>query len=179
MSSRGGRRQPAQDLAEVAAAFQRAVVIPHCSRCTKPCCRLDPLVLELDWRQLKGIWRITESRRDFDQHLRTGRGPEEIRAADGLYFAHGKVCPAYDETGRSCRVYGRDIKPAGCTDFPVYEDGDAIIADLRCEAVDLAALVEWVARAAGPAFRIVTSPDKAFPFLVTLTVRRVAAAAKG
>ena len=177
MSSRGGRRHLAQELAGAAEAYQREIVIPHCAECTKPCCRLDPLVLELDWRQLKGIWRIEESRRAFDKRLYSGQGPEEIRAADGLYFAHGKACPAYDEAGKSCRVYGQDLKPAGCSDFPVYEDGDAIIADLRCEAVDLAALTDWMAEAVGRDYRIVQSPDPDFPFLVTLTVRRVAGTA--
>lgn len=173
MSSRAGRRYQAQILAEAADAYQRAVVIPHCSRCAKPCCRLDPLVLELDWVQLKGLWQVEESRRAFDRRLCSGQGPAEIRAADGLYFAHGKVCPAYDEAGRSCRVYGQDLKPDGCSDFPVYEDGGAVIADLRCEAVDLAALVAWMADAVGPAYRIVQAPDKDFPFLVTLMVKRV------
>ena len=46
MSSRGSRRNRAQVLAEAADAYQRAVVTPHCSRCTKPCCRLDPLVAQ-------------------------------------------------------------------------------------------------------------------------------------
>ena len=172
MSSRGGRRRLAQKLAGAAAGYQREVVIPHCSECSRPCCRLDPLVLELDWRQLKGLWRIEESRRAFDKRLSSGNGPEEIRAADGLYFAHGKVCPAYDEAGKSCRVYGQGLKPVGCSDFPVYEDEDAVIADLRCEAVDLDALVERLAHAVGSEYRIVRSPDKAFPFLVTLMVKR-------
>jgi Fe-S-cluster containining protein len=173
MSSRGSRRHPAAVLAEAADAYQRAVVIPHCSRCTQPCCRLDPLVLELAWFQLKGLWQIEESRRAFDRRLCSGRGPAEIRAADGLYFAHGKVCPAYDEAGRSCRVYGQDLKPAGCSDFPVYEDGGAVVADLRCEAVDLATLASRVANALGPGHRVVPSPDPDFPFLVTLMVKRV------
>lgn len=179
MSGRGGRRHLAQSLAETAEAYQRAVVIPHCSRCSKPCCRLDPLVLELEWFQLKGLWRVEESRRAFDKRLVAGDGPAEIRAAEGLYFAHGKVCPAYDEAGRSCRVYGQDLKPAGCSDFPVYEDGGAIVADLRCEAVDLAALAVRVADALGPGYRVVQSPDPDFPFLVTLMVQRVAAKGAG
>jgi hypothetical protein len=102
------------------------------------------------------------------------KGPEEIRAGDGLYFAHGKACPAYDETGRSCRVYGQEIKPLGCSDFPVYEDRGSVIADLRCEAVDLKALATWMARSVGRGFRIVQSADEEFPFLVSLSVKRVA-----
>ena len=177
MSRRESRRHLAQELAAAAAAYQAAVVIPHCAECSKPCCRLDPLVLELDWKQLKSIWRIEESRTAFDRKLCSGKGPEEIRAADGLYVAHGKPCPAYDETGHSCRVYGQEVKPVGCSDFPVYEDGSSVVADLRCEAVNLDALVAWLARAVGPEFRVVHSADKEFPFLVTLSLRRVAGAA--
>ena len=177
MSRRESRRLLAKELAAAAAAYQVDVVIPHCAECSKPCCRLDPLVLELDWKQLKSIWRIEESRTAFDRKLCSGKGPEEIRAADGLYFAHGKPCPAYDETGHSCRVYGQEVKPVGCSDFPVYEDGSSVVADLRCEAVDLDALIAWLGRAVGPEFRIVHSANKEFPFLVTLSLRRVAGAA--
>ena len=74
--------------------------------------------------------------------------------------------------GHACRIYGQDIKPAGCSDFPVYEDGGSVIADLRCEAVNLEALAAAVARAVGPDYRIVQSADEEFPFLVTLSVRR-------
>jgi len=177
MSSRESRRLLAKELAAAAAAYQLAVVIPHCAVCSKPCCRLDPLVLELDWKQLKTIWRIEESRSSFDRKLCAGKGPEEIRAADGLYFAHGKVCPAYDAAVHSCQVYGQEVKPVGCSDFPVYEDGSTVVADLRCEAVDLDALIAWLTRAVGPEFRIAHSANEEFPFLVTLTVRRVAGTA--
>ena len=56
----------------------------------------------------------------------------------------------------------------------VYEDGDVIVADLRCEAVALEAFVARVAQAVGPAFRVVPSADRDFPFMVTLTLRRMA-----
>lgn len=177
MSRRESRRLLAKELAAAATAYQVAVVIPHCAECSKPCCRLDPLVLELDWKQLKTIWRIEESRSTFDRKLCSGKGPEEIRAGDGLYFAHGKTCPAYDETGHSCRVYGQEIKPVGCSDFPLYEDGSSVVADLRCEAVDLNALITWMASAVGPKFRIVHSVNEEFTFLVTLSVHRVTGAA--
>lgn len=167
------RRDPLRRRAEeVAAAYQAAAVIPHCASCTKPCCRLDPLVLELDWTQLRSLWRIEESRRAFDRRLSSGKGPADIRAADGLYFAHGRVCPAYDEAGKSCKVYGQPLKPAGCSDFPVYEDGGCIVADLRCEAVDLDALMARLTRSFGKGFRITRSADADFPFLVTLSVER-------
>ncbi|NTV68925.1 MAG: YkgJ family cysteine cluster protein [Azonexaceae bacterium] len=177
MSRRESRRLLPQELAAAAAAYQAAVVIPHCAECSKPCCRLDPLVLELDWKQLKTIWLIEESRPAFDRKLSSGKGPEDIRAAGGLYFAHGKPCPAYDQAGHSCRVYGQEIKPVGCSDFPVYEDGSSVVADLRCEAVNLDALIAWMADAVGPEFRIVHSANEEFPFLITLSVRRVAGAA--
>ncbi|GAB1392469.1 hypothetical protein MASR1M60_06320 [Rhodocyclaceae bacterium] len=170
MTSRGARHRLANTLATAAAAYQAATVNPHCGECAKPCCRLDPLVLELDWHQLKGIWQLDESRRAFDRRLAAGKGPEEIRARDGIYYAHRKVCPAYDEVQHACRVYGLDLKPMGCTDFPVYEDGGCLIADLRCEAVDLKALTDWLARAIGNQFRIIPSADAEFPFMVTLTV---------
>jgi Fe-S-cluster containining protein len=171
MSRQNPRRSLAKELAAAAAAYQAAAVIPHCATCSKPCCRLDPLVLELEWRQLKPIWQLEESRNAFDRRLASGKGPEEIRAADGLYFAHRKVCPAYNEGNGTCRVYDQDIKPAGCSDFPVYEDQGSITADLRCEAVDLKTLVAWIARAIGPEFRIIQSADAEFPFLVTLSVK--------
>jgi hypothetical protein len=175
-------RQPrihrlARELATAAAAYQAAAVVPHCAVCAKPCCRLESLVLELEWKQIKTFWRLDESRPAFDRQLAKGEGPEEIRAGNGLYYIHGKACPAYDETAASCRVYGQELKPVGCTDFPVYEDQGSVMADLRCEAVDLKTLVAWIARAVGPEFRIVQSPDKEFPFLVTLSLKKMAGTA--
>jgi len=174
MSSRESRRLLAERLTVAAANYQVAVVIPHCAECAKPCCRLDPLVLELDWKQLKALWQFKESRTAFDRRLSSSKGPEEIRAGNGLYYAHRKVCPAYDAAHHSCRVYDRDFKPSGCTDFPVYQDRGGVVADLRCEAVDLKALATWIARAVGQEFRIIQSADDAFPFMVSLSVRRVA-----
>ena len=162
----------ARTLNEVAADYQLAEVIPHCSKCARPCCRLDSLVLELNWKQLRSFWRLEESRASFDRRLAAGGAPGEIRAGNGLYYVHRKACPAYDETSASCRVYGQEIKPAGCTDFPVYEDGRCIVADLRCEAVNIKALIDRVLRALGPDHRVVRSADEEFPFLVSLSVRR-------
>jgi Fe-S-cluster containining protein len=177
MSRNEPRRRLGETLAAAAAAYQEAVVIPHCPRCSRPCCRLDPLVLELEWTQLKTLWQIEEARATFDRRLETGQGPSEIRAADGLYFAHGKACPAYDEGKHNCRVYGQDVKPVGCSDFPVYEDDGSVTADLRCEAVALDGLAAALGRAVGPEFRVRSSADVAFPFLVTLSLKRVAGAA--
>jgi hypothetical protein len=176
MSPRHSRRLLARELAAAAAAYQTAVVIPHCAKCANPCCRLDPLVLELEWKQLKAFWRIEESRAAFDRRLSSGEGPDEIRAGNGLYYIHGKACPAYDQACGSCRVYDRDLKPSGCTDFPVYQDRNCVIADLRCEAVDLETLATWIARALGPEFRIRESADAEFPFLVSLSAPRAARA---
>lgn len=172
MSRRSSRRLLAQELAAAAAAYQTAAVVPHCAECAQPCCRLESLVLELDWQQLKSFWRLEESRTAFDRRLSSGEGPEEIRAGGGLYYIHRKACPAYDEAQRSCRVYGQALKPLGCTDFPVYEDRGDVVADLRCEAVDLEALTDWIARAVGREFRIVPSANEEFPFLVSLSVKR-------
>lgn len=165
---------PVAMLRDVANRYQAEVVIPHCRVCSQPCCRLNPLVLELDWQQLKTIWLIDGSRAAFDRRLASGKGPADIRAGNGLYYAHGNPCPAYDASAHACRVYDQPVKPAGCSDFPVYEDGDVIVADLRCEAVKLDVFVARVAQAAGPGFRVVTSADRAFPFMVTLTLRRQA-----
>ncbi|MDP1525875.1 MAG: hypothetical protein Q8M20_08705 [Rhodocyclaceae bacterium] len=171
MPLRSGHRL-ANMLAAATAAYQAAAINPHCGKCTKPCCRLDPLVLELDWQQLKGIWQLDESHRAFDRRLAAGKGPQEIRTRDGIYYAHRKVCPAYDEARHTCRVYNQNIKPPGCTDFPVYTDQDCVIADLRCEAVDLAALTDWLVRSLEKDLRIVPSADAEFPFLVSLSVTR-------
>ena len=173
MSNRSPHRRRAEQLAKAAADYQAAEVIPHCARCAKPCCRLDPLVLELDWRQLKTLWQLKMSRAAFDRLLASGKGPVEIRAMDGLYFAHRKVCPAYDAGAGTCRVYDQDIKPVGCSDFPVYEDRGSLIADLRCEAVNLDVLVPWIARRVGPTCRVTQVADNEFPFLITLSVKKV------
>jgi len=172
--SRISHRLLAKELAAAAAAYQTATVIPHCAECAKPCCKLESLVLELEWKQVKTFWRLEESRPAFDRRLASGKGPEEIREGNGLYYIHRKACPAYDETGRSCKIYGQDIKPIGCSDFPVYEDQGSVVADLRCEAVDLETLVAWIARAVGREFRVIQSADEEFPFLVTLSVKKLA-----
>lgn len=172
MSSQPVRQPLAAALQEAAACYQNTHVITRCAVCEKPCCRLETQVLELNWKQVKVFWRLEESRAAFDSRLSSGQGPEEIRAGDGLYYIHRKACPAYDETQRSCRVYDQAIKPAGCTDYPVYEDGDCVIADLRCEAVDIDVLAASIADAVGPEFRIIQSADQDFPFLVSLSPKR-------
>lgn len=170
--SRPSRPRLADALAIAAADYQAQAVIPHCRTCSRPCCKLDPLVLELNWQQLKSLWQIEEARSAFDKRLAAGNGPQEIRAADGLYFVHGKTCPAYDTASGGCRVYDQPVKPVGCSDFPVYEDGGVIMADLRCEAVELEALSARLGAAIGDDFRIVRQADADFPFLVTLSPKK-------
>lgn len=163
-----GRIDPAR-LAELAAAYQDAEVIPHCTRCSRPCCRLDALVLEMNWKQVRTLWRIEEARAAFDRRLAGGDGPPEIRASQGLYYIHTRPCPAYDEAGQRCQVYGQALKPPGCSDFPVYENEGEIMADLRCEAVSLPSLQTHLQAALGDDVRIRQEADAEFPFLVTLS----------
>lgn len=171
MNPKDRRRHVAQAFADAVEAYQTRDIIPHCPNCTRPCCGLDPLVLELEWKQVKVFWRIEEGRQAFDKRLQNGQGPQEIRAANGLYYAHGKPCPAFDAQGGLCTVYNQPLKPQGCSDFPVYEDGDCLVADLRCEAVKLADLREEVSQRLGPDYRLVSTADEDFPFLVTLAVK--------
>ncbi|RTL49932.1 MAG: hypothetical protein EKK46_13960 [Rhodocyclaceae bacterium] len=167
------RGQPlAKILFQAAADYQAETVIPHCPTCAKPCCKLDALVLEMDWRELKAIWQLKESRKAFDQRLAAGQGPEEIRPANGLYYAHQKVCPAYDQVQGSCRVYNQPAKPPGCSDFPVYENEGELMVDLRCEAVSLDGLMASITRAVGAGYRLVKTEDEQFPFLVTVKLER-------
>lgn len=172
MSENKTQRLLAERLALAAASYQEAAVIPHCAKCLAPCCRLDPLVLELDWKQVKALWRLDESRAAFDRRLSAGKGPAEIRPLNGAYYAHGKVCPAYDVAHRLCRVYGQALKPRGCSDFPIYEDQGSVVADLRCEAVAPKALAGWITRCIGHGYRVVQSADEEFPFMLTFTVER-------
>lgn len=162
---------PLQILQQAAASYQEAHVIHRCATCADPCCGLQTHVLELNWKQVKVFWHLDTSRAAFDAQLAAGNGPKEIRAGNGLYYVHQKSCPAYDLTQRTCRVYDQPIKPTGCTDYPVYCDGDRLVADLRCEAVNIDALVAWVARTLPPGLRIVQTADKDFPFLVSISVR--------
>lgn len=172
MNTRTSRQDLAQKLRLAAARYQAEAVIPHCPSCAKPCCGLSALVLEMEWKQIKFLWKREESRTQFDQLLAAQQGPVEIRTANGLYYVHSKPCPAFDQAGVGCRVYDQPLKPAGCTDFPVYEDGTTITADLRCEAVKLDELIPVIAEAVEGAYQIGQSADRDFPFLVTLSVNK-------
>ena len=160
-------------LTAAVAQYQTDHVIPHCVCCARPCCKLDTLVLDLEWRQFKVLWAIEESRGAFDRRLVAGQGPQEIRAAHGRYYAHKKPCPAYDLARQTCRVYDQPVKPLGCSDFPVYDDGGVIVADLRCEAVSLDALRLAMQQAVGAGWRLVESADPDFPFLVSFELKPV------
>ena len=117
-------------LLQAAKAFEADVVVPHCPACSRPCCGLSDVVLELSFPQEQRLYAITRPQKDFDAAL-----PPMIRKQGGAYFAHGAACPAFDTHSHRCGVYGTDAKPQSCSDFPVYDDGDAVTADLRCEAV--------------------------------------------
>lgn len=165
---------PAEALGRFAAAYQAEAVVPRCGACRRPCCRLETLVIELDWPRLRALWGLTEGRAGFDARLARGEGPAEVRAEGDLYYAHGRVCPAYQDG--VCRVYDTALKPGGCTDFPVYEEDGGLVADLRCEAVDLADLETRLLAALGPDARVRRRPDREFPFLVRLAVKGAAPA---
>lgn len=142
------------------------MVVPHCATCREPCCALRTVVLELDWRRLRALYDIPETQRAFDARLAAGQGPSYLRKQGDTYYAHGEPCPAWDVTTRRCRVYGTDLKPPTCTDFPVYADGDGITADTRCEAVAVETLRRHLETSAGARLR--AEPDEDFPELVTL-----------
>lgn len=116
-------------------AHQARVIIPHCPECTKPCCNLDELVLEMEWKSAQALYQIKGTRAAFDTMLHEGEGPPDLKEHHGKYYAHTKPCRAYVD--KKCTVYGTDKKPEGCSDFPLYVDGDAVTADKRCEAIDI------------------------------------------
>lgn len=144
----------------VADDYQTRVVIPHCAVCARPCCNLDDVVLDLEWRQARAIYQITKSQKQFDSAL-----PPSLKKAHGRYYAHTAPCPAYVD--KKCSVYNSDAKPQSCSDFPVYKDGDALTVDTRCEAVDVDE-VERLLRAQYA--RVTRTPDPEFPVLVTFDV---------
>ncbi len=141
----------------VAADVQRELIVPHCPRCTRPCCALTDVVLDLSFHEVRALYRIEKSQRDFDRAL-----PLQLKKAQGRYFAHQTPCPAFESATHRCTVYGTADKPQGCTDFPVYRDGDGLTVDLRCEAA-VAALPELQARASQAVGEVVQTHDEQFP----------------
>ena len=147
---------------------QARAIVPHCAVCSKPCCALDELVLELDWPRARALYQIKGTRAAFDQKLHEGDGPIEIREAHGLYYAHSKPCPAYVD--KQCTVYQTPTKPAGCSDFPLYLDGEAVTADRRCEAVDIDAIQRELEAALGR--KVTRTIDAHHAMFVTFDVKR-------
>ncbi len=123
-------RLKTREILREAKAFEADVVVPHCSVCTRPCCGLSDVVLELSFPQAQQLYSITKSKKEFDRAL-----PSTIRKQHDRYYAHGEPCPAYETTTKRCSVYATSTKPQSCSDFPVYDDNDAVTADLRCESV--------------------------------------------
>lgn len=175
-SESAGRPPRRATLAQAAATYQERAVIPHCRVCARPCCKLEDLVLDLDWRRARALYQIKGTRGAFDRALHDGSGPTDIKEAHGRYYAHGKPCPAYDDVTKGCRVYGTDTKPEGCSDFPVYRDGDVVTADLRCEAVDVDALARHLEAETGRP--LVCEVDRQFSFFVSFKPARTNAKAK-
>ena len=145
--------------------YQAQVIIPHCRRCLKPCCNLTEVVLDFDWRHLVPFYQIDLGQHAFDRSLRDGSGPAHIRKQDGLYYAHGSPCPAYNSSQRRCNYYQSSAKPSNCSDFPIYLDGLSIVADKRCEAVNETDLLNALTRIfTGRRFNMQT--NRQFPQLV-------------
>ena len=144
-------------LLRAARAFEQDVVIPHCVACARPCCGLSDVVLELNFQQVQALYKIEKPKKAFDRAL-----PTSIKKQGDRYYAHGEPCPAYDLTTKPCGVYGSDLKPQECSDFPVYSDGDVVTADLRCEALR-AGLDDLRKRLRAADDSVVEERDGAFP----------------
>jgi len=141
--------------------FEADVVIPHCSVCKRPCCALTDVVLDLSFTEAAGLYAIgTNKKKDFDARL-----PPAIKKQGASYYAHGSPCPAYDVEGHRCEVYDTPKKPRGCSDFPIYSDGDGVTADLRCEAVFAAreTLLPLLQKAVGDVVIVHEDEDEQFP----------------
>ncbi len=145
-------------LLAVAKAWERDVVLPHCPQCTRPCCALTDVVLDLSFAEAQALYRITKK----------DPLPQQLRKQRGRYYAHGARCPAFDDDHR-CRVYHTPHKPQGCSDFPLYDDDGELVADLRCEAVrdNVTALEDALLAAldAGQALDVVEDREFADTFL--------------
>ncbi len=152
--------------------FEADVVIPHCSVCKRPCCALTDVVLDLSFTEAAGLYAIgTNKKKDFDANL-----PAAIKKQGPRYYAHGTPCPAYDVEGHRCEVYETPKKPRGCSDFPIYSDGDGVTADLRCEAVFAAreSLQPLLQAAVGDDVIVHEDEDEQFPdFFVHFSIEPV------
>lgn len=169
MIAKKPKRTEKLSLSEFAVQHQRDVIVPHCPQCKNPCCNLSKVVLDMTWAQTQALYNITSTKKAFDASLRDGSGPQNIRAQDGLYYAHGKACPAFDAKSHACGVYGTATKPQSCSDFPFYDDGGGVTVDARCEAVDVGAIEKKLRKQFG-AKRVVKTVNEDFSFLVTFDV---------
>jgi len=113
------------------------------------------------------LWGIRTPRGEFDARLAQGGGPSEVRTQDGRYYVHGKPCPAYRDA--RCGVYDTDLKPGGCSDFPLYvDDRGVLVADLRCEALSLQQVEAELQLRRPPGARALRRRvNREFPFLVS------------
>jgi Fe-S-cluster containining protein len=137
---------PPASLARLEAAakqWERDVVIPHCAVCTRPCCALTDVVLDLSAAEAETLYHITPA---------TPTLPSTVQAHGGRFYAHGAPCPAFARSTQRCTIYDTGRKPKGCADFPVYADDDVVTADTRCEAVaaNLASLEDALFEALRP-----------------------------
>jgi len=145
--------------------FQAQEIISHCQTCQRPCCKLTDVVLEFDWDHLRELYQIQLCQKHFDRGLRDGSGPAYVRKQAGLYYTHGSPCPAYDEELLRCRLYHSRLKPDNCSDFPLYLDGEVIVADLRCEAMNKDRLLAQLQNDL-PARQFTARPDPEFSILI-------------
>jgi Fe-S-cluster containining protein len=165
--------RPVDHLLKKGKAYEARVVIPHCPSCSRPCCALETVVLEMTWPQAQQLYQIKGTKQAFLQALHDGEAApalqQHLKESHGKLFAHGAPCPAY-RADKSCGVYGTAHKPSACGEFPIYADGDdALTVDLRCEAIDLQVLDEELQPPRGTLTR---HANAQFPFLVTYQVKR-------
>ena len=159
--------KPLDHLVRLAKAYEARVVIPHCPSCSKPCCKPETVVLDMNWKQAQHLYQIRGTEQAFAQKLHDNEGPEHLKESHGKFFAHGAPSPAYDLGTKGCKVYGTPYKPHACSEFPIYADGDALTVDLRCEAVSLEDLDDELAQAKGTVTR---HANEQFPFLITYEI---------
>lgn len=162
---------PKTDLTEALNQFQQQKINSHCSSCSRPCCLLTDVVLDFTWPQFTALYEIKISQRQFDQGLQQRGEPTYIRKQEGLYYAYGSPCPAYDTANKKCNVYNTPLKPVNCSDFPLYFDGDEIIADSRCEALDLATLLTQL-RQTFPTLHFRHTQDRQFGEINRIRVKK-------
>lgn len=161
--------KPIDHVVKAAQAYEAREVIPHCTSCSKPCCGLETVVLDMTWKQAQHLYHIKGTQQAFAQALLDETTPHAkyLKESHGTFYAHGAACPAYAKD-KTCSVYGTAHKPHACSEFPIYADGDALTVDLRCEAVNLEALAEELRRV-NP--RVTHHANEQFPFLITFDLR--------